>query len=196
MKTTPLVISTSDLDQILALQLLVAWAGESLCEPARLGWWRTDLVDEEGGAGLLRELMPKTWRWASVEAARRAATAVDARARATMALGGQVRTLYSWGFRLDEKLDERLLAQKEAGGDPWDLPGLPLRPKDGETLDREALANALSALADGAHRAALNGREVLRPGRGPVALARSLVAALVPFPAEWPAPFIVGEELS
>ncbi|WP_395830945.1 hypothetical protein [Archangium violaceum] len=42
----------STLDTILALQLTVAWAGEGRCEPARLGWWQTDLVDEAGGGDL------------------------------------------------------------------------------------------------------------------------------------------------
>jgi hypothetical protein len=36
------------LDKILALQIMVAWAGEGACEPKRLDWWRTDLIDELG----------------------------------------------------------------------------------------------------------------------------------------------------
>ncbi|HEY5955223.1 MAG TPA: hypothetical protein VIV60_01670 [Polyangiaceae bacterium] len=36
------------IDKILAIQLLVAWAGEGRSEPKRLGWWDTDLVDEAG----------------------------------------------------------------------------------------------------------------------------------------------------
>ena len=37
------------LDAILAIQLTVAWAGEARCDPKRLAWWDTDLVDPEGG---------------------------------------------------------------------------------------------------------------------------------------------------
>ena len=40
------------LDKILALQIMVAWAGEGACEPKRLDWWRTDLIDEYGGGDL------------------------------------------------------------------------------------------------------------------------------------------------
>lgn len=35
------------LDRILALQFTVAWAGEGRCQPKRLGWWETDLIDEQ-----------------------------------------------------------------------------------------------------------------------------------------------------
>lgn len=31
-----------ELDHILAIQLTVAWAGDALSEPQRLGWWPTD----------------------------------------------------------------------------------------------------------------------------------------------------------
>jgi len=44
------------LDTILALQMTVAWAGEGLCDPKRLNWWRTDLVDELGGGDLFQRL--------------------------------------------------------------------------------------------------------------------------------------------
>ena len=39
------------LDQILALQVTIAWAGEGLCDPNRLGWWNTDLVDQTAPHG-------------------------------------------------------------------------------------------------------------------------------------------------
>ena len=42
-------IPDSVLDDILTLQLTVAWAGEGLCEPKRLDWWKTDVIDEMGG---------------------------------------------------------------------------------------------------------------------------------------------------
>jgi hypothetical protein len=48
------------LDEILTLQLLVAWAGEGLSDPPRLGWWRTMLVDEFGGEDLFKRLTPRT----------------------------------------------------------------------------------------------------------------------------------------
>jgi hypothetical protein len=61
------------LDEILALQITAAWAGEGACVPPRLGWWRTDLVDPAGGGDLLARLLPKTHAWASIEAVREAA---------------------------------------------------------------------------------------------------------------------------
>ena len=61
------------LDEILALQITVAWAGEGTCAPPRLGWWRTDLVDPAGGGDLLARLLPNTHAWAVFEAVRCAA---------------------------------------------------------------------------------------------------------------------------
>src|SRR6187455_1033423 len=58
-------ISPTHLDEILSLQLAVAWAGEAAGEPARLGWWKSDLVDGEGGGDLFARLVPRTAKWAS-----------------------------------------------------------------------------------------------------------------------------------
>lgn len=58
------------LDGILTLQFVIAWAGESGEEP-RLKWWQTDLCSEFGGEDLFQQLLPSTWRWSVLEAARR-----------------------------------------------------------------------------------------------------------------------------
>ena len=58
------MISSNALDTILALQLTVAWAGEGLSAPKRLDWWKTDLIDEDGGGDFFARLLPKTARWA------------------------------------------------------------------------------------------------------------------------------------
>ena len=55
----PSRLSPNELDEILALQITVAWAGESAGDPPRLGWWASDLVDREGGGGLLSGLGPR-----------------------------------------------------------------------------------------------------------------------------------------
>jgi hypothetical protein len=68
------------LDEILAFQFVVAWAGEGRCEPKRLGWWDTDLIDPAGGGDLLARLLPRTHAWASLEAVREAARRTDAKA--------------------------------------------------------------------------------------------------------------------
>jgi hypothetical protein len=45
--------ATNDtIDKILTLQIMVA--GEGGCEPKRLDWWRTNLIDEYGGGDLLQ----------------------------------------------------------------------------------------------------------------------------------------------
>ncbi len=44
-----LAVDLDLLDLILDWQMTIAWAGEANCEPSRLGWWRTDLIDELGG---------------------------------------------------------------------------------------------------------------------------------------------------
>jgi hypothetical protein len=114
----PITVDAGTLDQILALQLTVGWAGEGLCKPPRLGWWRTDLVDPAGGGDLLQRLLPKTHRWGALEAVREAARRVDAAARARTPDPDQLRTLFFLGFELDERLTERLAHLKHAGGSP------------------------------------------------------------------------------
>ncbi len=55
-----LMHATQHLDELLELQLAVAWAGESDTEPGRLGWWRTAMCDEFGGENLMRRVGPNT----------------------------------------------------------------------------------------------------------------------------------------
>jgi hypothetical protein len=50
----------------LSLQLAVAWAGEAAGEPTRLGWWKSDLVDPEGGGDLFARLALRTAPWAGL----------------------------------------------------------------------------------------------------------------------------------
>jgi hypothetical protein len=102
------VLADSDLDSILALQLTVAWAGEALCQPPRLGWWRTDLVDEAGGGDLFARLTPRLQRWSTHEAARETARRVDEQSRREVADPEKVRSLFHLGFRVVEKLGTRL----------------------------------------------------------------------------------------
>lgn len=124
-------VSTGTLDEILTLQILVAWAGEEGDEPRRLGWWRTSMVDEFGGEDLFRRLLPNTWPWAVLEAARAAAKKVDAQHRAKAANPDQLFSLYRLGFALDEALDDRLAELKRSAADPATaLPGLQRTAKD------------------------------------------------------------------
>lgn len=121
-----MIIPTSTLDHLLTAQLLVAWAGESGEEP-RLGWWRTDLCSEFGGEDLFQRLLPATWPWATLQAAREAARRTDAALRARANDPDQLITLFRLGFAIDERLDQRLQDLKAAGRPPSEaLPGLAL----------------------------------------------------------------------
>lgn len=109
-------IKQRDIDLLLSAQLIVAWAGEKGDpeEPAsqRLGWWQTNLVGE-GAEYDLKELLPNTWRWAMLQAVRHAAKIHDASVRAKDHDPDRLLTLYSLGFEIDEKVDERLVQFKQ-----------------------------------------------------------------------------------
>ena len=106
------------LDAILSVQLTVAWAGEGEGEAPRLGWWRTDLVSQEGGGDFFRRLTPHTWMWASLQGAREAARRADAAQRARDHNPDRLLTLFHLGPALDGWLEERLLELKRAGRSP------------------------------------------------------------------------------
>ena len=179
----------SDLDQILSLQLTVAWAGEALCQPPRLGWWRTDLVDEAGGGDLFARLTPRLQRWSALEAALETARRVDEQRRREVAEPGKVRTLFHLGFHLDERLGTRLSVLKASEAPPEQAFPIPLDLK--AAFSRDSLAVVLGGLLPGVKYATvLGGREVkgavlTEPGT----LARQLAAALVPFAERYPMPF-------
>src|SRR4051812_32057643 len=86
------------LDEILALQLSVAWAGEAAGDPPRLGWWKTDLLDREGGGDLFARLAPRTARWAALALLRAAARKIDELAREKVGRGESVWTPFHFGF--------------------------------------------------------------------------------------------------
>jgi hypothetical protein len=90
-------MTNDQLDEVLALQLSIAWAGEANTEPKRMGWWRTGMCDEFGGEDLLKRLTPRTWEWAVLESARAAATKVDDRARNRAEDPDNLITLYRLG---------------------------------------------------------------------------------------------------
>lgn len=106
--------------------MTVAWAGEGLCAPSRLDWWRTDLVDELGGGDLFQRLFPKTHQWASLEAVRKVAIHTDRLARLDIAKPDLVRTLFFWGFVIDERLVERLTFHKRNGKPPMEVLPFPV----------------------------------------------------------------------
>ena len=175
------------LDEILTLQLLVAWAGEGLSDPPRLGWWRTMLADEFGGDDLFKRLTPRTWKWAVLEAARVAARSVDADARSHAADGDHLLSLFHFGFVVDEQLDDRLSELKRSTADPIEaLPDLGVTTK---SWDAAAFLKGLGALATPTFAGSSVGRRL--KGELPVdrvLAARMLAAAMSPVSERYPAP--------
>ncbi|PZR09623.1 MAG: hypothetical protein DI536_22060 [Archangium gephyra] len=103
--------SSEEFDDSLALQLVTVWAGET------------------PGGDLWKRLLPRTKRWASLDAARRAACLSDAhtrRGRCRQKAGGMF-TLFHRGFEVDEALDERLAHHKLEAQPPPEVPSTETR---------------------------------------------------------------------
>ncbi len=182
-------LESSALDSILALQLMIAWAGEGRCEPARLGWWETDVVDPAGGGDLWTRLLPGTAVWAGLEAAREAATRTDAKLRRGLPDPDRVRTLFFLGFEVDEQLDDRLRALKTSGTAPADALRFLVSPTG--QLDDKALAGTLSSTTDAKLFTVTPAGRQLRGAlpESPLRSAELLAAALVPLTRPYPMPF-------
>ncbi len=177
----------SGVDEILAIQLTVAWAGEGRCTPKRLGWWDTDLIDEAGGGDLFARLLPQTHAWASLEAAREVARRTDAKARSKMADPDKMRTLFFLGFELDEQLYDRLLALKVEGRPP--AAALPVRVPLTAEFSTDQLSRVFES-GDAAFSIVPGGRQLNAMWRDtPEAMVKQLAAALVPFAPQYPLPF-------
>ena len=185
----PTTIPTATLDRVLALQLTVAWAGEGGCDPRRLGWWQTDLVDEAGGGDLLARLTPRTAAWAGLEAVREAARRADAHARKQMSDPDRMRTLFFFGFEVDEKLADRLAVLKRGDRPPAEALGTHLPVDITRPFRAEDFANALRA-PGGAHTIVPGGRQLeSAPPASLELLVSHLTAALVPLADRYPLPF-------
>jgi hypothetical protein len=183
-------LSTHDMiDVILSFQMIVAWAGEGLSEPPRLGWWRTDLIDEAGGGDLFRRLFPTTHRWAAFEALRKVAIRIDYAARQELSDPDMVRTLFFWGFMIDEKIEERLMLHKRSGSNLWEA--LPFFINLGGQFSRQNFEQAISIPNEATNfKVTPAGRELI--GEVPSTLelqAQKLMAALVPLTQRYPMPF-------
>jgi hypothetical protein len=177
------------LDSLLSLQLLVAWSGEGLSEPKRLNWWRTDLVDEGGGGDFLLRLLPKTHQWAALSAVRQAAIQVDRQMRLESSNPDSLRTLFFWGFDVDEKLSERLADHKRSGITVGEV--MPKLSNLQKTFSMDEFKIVLQSKQQQVKFNILpSGREVL--GTIPDALdqrAEMLMSALCPLAERYPMPF-------
>ena len=181
-------VDTQDsLDKILALQVMVAWAGEGACAK-RLDWWRTDLVDELGGGDLFKRLFPYTHRWAALEAVRQVAIQVDRQTRLSMAKPDEVRTIFFWGFAVDEQLAAQLSFHKRNGKEPLEVLPFPLEPNGHFVKDdfEEAIRIPNHHVA---HKVVPGGREIAAMPEASELRARKLAAGLLPLADKYPMPF-------
>ena len=180
-------IPLSELDGILTTQLAIAWAGEGGEEP-RLGWWRLDLTSEFGGEDLFQRLLPRTWRWATLQGAREAARRRDAEARGKDHDPDSLLSLFRLGFEVDERVDDRFQELKSSGKSPVEaLPAL--GDVVGEGWSAEKFRKWVSAHGKADAFTTPAGRRL--KGDPPELLAlvvQKLVAALAPLGDEYPLP--------
>jgi hypothetical protein len=176
------------LDAILALQFSVAWAGEGAGNPPRLGWWKTDLVDREGGGDLFSRLVPKTAAWASLGLVRQAASRVDGELRARHARGDRIWTLFHFGFAVDEQLSDRLAYHRQHGHVPSEVLGeyFWVRP----AFSQAEFESQLAKLGDPRVEIVPGGRKISARAASPIEGATLLAAALRPLSPSYPLPFL------
>jgi hypothetical protein len=173
-------------DAILALQLSVAWAGETAGDPPRLGWWKSDLVDPEGGGDLFTRLVPKTAPWASLTLVREAARRIDEASRNKLANPDAVWTLFHFGFEIDERLSDRLAWHRQHQHDPKQVLG----PDFLIGSDPKALEAMLTGKGKPKVTLTPAGRKVAITQASPIEAASLLAAALLPLAPTYPMPFI------
>jgi len=179
----------SQLDDVLALQLTTAWAGEAAGD--RLGWWKTDLVDREGGGDLFARLVPRTAAWTGLALVRAAARRVDDLARENVSGGDALWTPFHLGFAIDEQLDDRLAYHRGHEHKPADVLGprfLAARP-----WSKPAFEALLGSLGKPPVAVTPVGRKVDGRSAPPLEAALLLFAALLPFDARYPLPYIEVE---
>lgn len=183
----------SELDYALTAQLVVAWAGEAGNrgeDPAscRLGWWPSHLMSQDGGGFVFGKLTPFTASWAVLQAVREVARRADALLRTQEHDPDRILSLYSLGFEIDERLDERMQDLKRSGRSPEEaLPGLAEFTR-GE-WNRDYFATWAGSLGEVDYATVPSGRRI-KSGQPPSLeqTIGTLLAALVPLAATYPMP--------
>ncbi|EMI44540.1 BREX-6 system BrxE protein [Rhodopirellula sp. SWK7] len=193
--TTETVLSSAplarEIDALLTAQLIVAWAGESGTSDdlttKRLGWWRTNLVGD-GAEYELQELLPNTWRWVMFQSVREAARLHDAAVRSKDHDPDRLLTLFSLGFAIDEKVEDRLRQLKLAATDPREaLPQLGEAIADG--WNKNAFASWTSSFGKESFTDVPAGRRLKgKPPQNLGELTSRLVAGLSPIAGSYPMP--------
>jgi hypothetical protein len=181
-----------ELDEILAIQFSVAWAGETGGVPRRLAWWHCDLVDPEGGGDLLARLLPRTHQWAGLSLARRAAGRVDALGRQHLADPDRVRTLFHLGFEIDEQLCDRVARHRRQEAEAREV--LPDRFAIGYPWSLDAFTAYLQQLPQAKTKETAAGRRVATKANSVVEQVRLLAAALLPLKAQYPLPYFEASD--
>lgn len=186
--TMPTRLTAAQLDALLALQLTVAWAGESAGEPPRLGWWKSDLVDPEGGGDLFVRLVPRTAAWASLGLVRESARRADEALRSKLARGDSVWTLFHFGFAVDEQLADRLAYHRHHRHVPAEVLGAGLLTRT--PWSRDGFEATLGRLGKPRVQITPAGRKLQTPAGSASELAPLLAAALLPLSDVYPLPFV------
>lgn len=189
-------VTTAELDEILAIQLLIAWAGETPGGGTpRLGWWKTDVIDDEAGGDLWKRLLPRTHRWAGLDAARRAAYLTDERLRRPAKNADSQFTLFHFGFETDEALAERMAHHVLEARNPAEA--LPPLSALASGFDRAALSKAVGADdVDASFKVVAGGRQLKKVAHETLpARARRLALALLSAPVApaYPVSFVLDE---
>lgn len=187
---TDIEVDNGVLDGILALQMVVAWAGELAEEPRRLGWWRSDLTDALGGGGFFRRLVPSTHRFAAFQALRTVAISADELARQELPEPERVRTLFYWGYGLDRLLRRRLKELKVQNPIFSKALALPLD-TDKPWLKEDFIAFLEGMPGDAGYVSKRQGRELKNPApqdtpQAQLAQVKQLAKALLPLEERYP----------
>jgi hypothetical protein len=184
-------LPTSVIDEVLALQLMVSWAGEDGDDNRRLGWWRCKLTDEMCGADFFGRAVPETAAWTALDAVRRAAILVDRGGRLRHGNPDRLRTLFFFGFAVDEQLKFRLAGLKRSGSPIRDVLQMP----EGfmQTFDRTSFRTFLGTLHVGGDMTVTpTGRQLKgAPPTAPEVAAARLAAALAPLNETYPMPYFL-----
>ena len=138
---------------------------------------------------MLQRLLPQTHEWAALTGVRQAAIQVDRQKRQEVANSDAVRTLFFWGFELDEALSDRLADHKRSRTPMEKVLTLPMD---------LAVSFSASVFEDTVRipgqvaefKVVPSGRELV--GKIPESIelrAQKLMAALVPLAESYPMPF-------
>lgn len=141
-----------------------------------------------GGEDLFKQILPETWPWATLQAARAAAARRDASLRARDHAPDALLSLFMQGFAVDELATERLRELKQSGQSPLDaLPGL--RGLIDSPWNRDGFQDWLGAYQTPPIETTPVGRRIKGPApEGLDQRVRQLLGALVPLADDYPLP--------